>query len=373
VTATDAAGNTAVKTVSYSVAVPTMNIAGCTANEGANCTFTVTLSNPSSQNVSVNYATADGTATAPGRYAATSGVLTFTPGQTSKQVPVATVAAGTQQLDQTFTMTLTSPVAATLGTDTATGTVHDVSSTPKLVGQAATVHRAGLVTNTVIASVPVVLSNQFGQPQTSGLTVTANWSTLDWSAHAPQDYAAASGTLTYLPGETIKYIDVQVPYSALASLDRVGFILIDHMVNATPGGFVNLEAASPYTIAFFGITTDNPWPVLSMNNVTASVPAGGAAWVTFTVDQSAPLSDDLRGVTFTTADGTAVAGSDYDARTGTILWAPNAAGSRTVSVRVHPTGAAGTSKTVKLVLSNVGGPATLHATKYIATATINIT
>lgn len=373
VTATDAAGNSAVKTVSYSVSVPTMNIAGCTVNEGQTCKFTVTLSNPSGQNVSINYATADGTATAPGRYASTSGVLTFAPGETSKQVSVATVGAGTQQLDQTFTMTLTSPVAATLGTDTATGTVHDVSSTPKLVGQSAIVHRAGLITNAVTVSVPVVLSNQFGQPQTSGLTVTANWSTLDWSAHAPQDYTAASGTLTYLPGETLKYIDVQVPYSALASLDRVGFILVDHMVNATPGGFVNMAAASPYTIAFFGVVTDNPWQVLSMNNVSASVPAGGAAWVTFTIDQSAPPSDDLRGVTFATADGTAVAGTDYDARTGTILWAPNANGARTVSVRVHPTGAAGTTKTVKMVLSNPGGPTTLHATKYIATATINIT
>lgn len=373
VTATDAAGNSAAKTVSYSVAVPTMDIAGCTANEGQTCKFTVTLSNPSNQNVSVNYDTSDGTATAPGRYTATDGVLTFAPGETSKQVSVATVAAGTQQLDQTFTMTLTNAVAATLGTDSATGTVHDISSAPKLVGQAASVHRAGLVTNTVTASVPVMLSNAVGQPQTSGLTVTANWSTLDWSAHAPQDYLAASGTLTYLPGESLKYIDVQVPYSALASLDRVGFIIIDNMVNAVPGGFVNLEAASPYTIGFFGITTDNAWQVLSMNNVTASVPAGGAAWVTFTVAQSAPLSDDLRGVTFTTADGTAVAGTDYDARTGTILWAPNANGSRTVSVRVHPTGAPGTTKTMKLELSNPGGPMTLHATKYVATATINIT
>ena len=50
--------------------------------------FTVTLSPASTGPVTVKYATANGTALAGSDYTATSGTLTFTPGQTSKTVTV---------------------------------------------------------------------------------------------------------------------------------------------------------------------------------------------------------------------------------------------------------------------------------------------
>lgn len=375
VTSTDAAGNTAISTVSYSVAAPTVDISGCTVNETQNCVFTVTLSNASGQNVAVNYDTSDGTAVAGVRYTATSGVLNFAPGETSKTISVPTLNVGGQQPDQSFTVTLSAPVAATLGIDTATGTVHDTSPTPLLIGGYAEVHRGFLNQNDVTVSVPVVLSNAVGQPTTSGYTVTAQYHTTDWSAHAPGDYTPTSGTLTYLPGENVKYVDVTVPYTALAQLNRIGLVFVDHIVNAVPGGFTNTTLDDPFklTMAGFGIITDTPWQTLSVNPVTANIPAGTTQLVTFTVTQAGANSDDLRGVTFATVDGTAVGGTDFDARSGLMLWAPNATYSRTVGVWVHPTGAPGTTKTFQFELSNPGGPMTLNATKYIATATINIT
>ena len=48
-----------------------------------------TLSGPSSQTVTVDYATSNGTAVAPADYASTSGTLTFDPGVTSRTVEVA--------------------------------------------------------------------------------------------------------------------------------------------------------------------------------------------------------------------------------------------------------------------------------------------
>ena len=51
--------------------------------------FTVTLSAPSASTVTVDYATVDGSAAAPGDYAAATGTLTFTPGQTGKPITVA--------------------------------------------------------------------------------------------------------------------------------------------------------------------------------------------------------------------------------------------------------------------------------------------
>ena len=55
-------------------------------------TFTVTLSAASSQTVTVNYATANGTATAPSDYITASGTLTFTPGTTTQ--PIVVLVAG---------------------------------------------------------------------------------------------------------------------------------------------------------------------------------------------------------------------------------------------------------------------------------------
>ena len=56
-----------------------------------NADFTVTLSAPSGRNVTVNYATANATATQPADYTTTSGTLTFTPGQVTKTVSVPVV------------------------------------------------------------------------------------------------------------------------------------------------------------------------------------------------------------------------------------------------------------------------------------------
>ena len=53
------------------------------------CVFTLSLSAASSQPVTVNYATADGTATVGGYdYVANSGTLTFVPGETTKTITI---------------------------------------------------------------------------------------------------------------------------------------------------------------------------------------------------------------------------------------------------------------------------------------------
>lgn len=94
--------------------------------EGANSVFTVTKSGTATQSYSVNYATANGTAVAPGDYTATSGTLTFTTAQTSKTVNVTTIDDATAESSETFTMSLSSPTGgSTIGTPgTATATIN---------------------------------------------------------------------------------------------------------------------------------------------------------------------------------------------------------------------------------------------------------
>jgi Ca2+-binding RTX toxin-like protein len=91
-----------------------------------NASYTVTLSSASNQTISVNYATANGTATAGLDYTATIGTLTFAPGATSQVINIPILNDSLNEADETFTLTLSSPTNAVLGAVTiATTTITD--------------------------------------------------------------------------------------------------------------------------------------------------------------------------------------------------------------------------------------------------------
>ena len=87
-----------------------------------NASYTVTLSNASSQTISVNYATSNGTATAGSDYTATIGTLTFAPGVTTQVLNIPILNDSLNEADETFTLALSSPTNAALGTQTAATT-----------------------------------------------------------------------------------------------------------------------------------------------------------------------------------------------------------------------------------------------------------
>src|SRR5207249_9063515 len=103
------------------------NVIVIEGNSGTtNANFTVTLSPASGKTVTVNYATADGTATAPADYAALpTTTLTFNPGETTKTITVVVNGDLVDELDETFTINLSNPTNATLSTGTGTGTITD--------------------------------------------------------------------------------------------------------------------------------------------------------------------------------------------------------------------------------------------------------
>ena len=106
---------------------PSASIGDSSVTEGnagtTTMSFPVTLSAASAQPVSVTYATADGTATAPSDYATASGTLTFNPGETSKTIPVVVVADTAIEQDEVFSITISGSVGATIGVGTASGRI----------------------------------------------------------------------------------------------------------------------------------------------------------------------------------------------------------------------------------------------------------
>jgi chitinase len=86
--------------------------------------FTVTLSKPWGKTVTVRVKSAPGTATRSKDYSSVSTTVTFSAGQTVKTVRVRTYRDSLIEPQEQFTMTLSSPTRATIGTATATGTIN---------------------------------------------------------------------------------------------------------------------------------------------------------------------------------------------------------------------------------------------------------
>lgn len=91
-----------------------------------NVVYTVTLSNPSSQTITLQYATANGTALSGSDYTSVTGTLTFNPGITSQNITIPILNDSINEANESFTLALTNPTNATLGTiSTATSTITD--------------------------------------------------------------------------------------------------------------------------------------------------------------------------------------------------------------------------------------------------------
>ena len=176
---------------------PTLSVADARAGEGGTLRFAVRLSEASDAAVTVDYATADGTATAGEDYTAGSGTLTFNAGELEQTIQVAALADRTEEGDETFTVSLSNPSGATLADREATGTVGNVAAPlPTLNVADARAEEGGTLRFAV----------RLGEAGDSAVTV--DYATSDATATAGDDYTAASGTLTFAAGVLEQTVEV---------------------------------------------------------------------------------------------------------------------------------------------------------------------
>ena len=122
------------RSVTFEVLAPAqLSVADARAQEGtdANLDFAVTLDRESTGEVTVAYATADGTATAGSDYTATSGTLTFAPGETEKTVSVPVLADDHDEGSETLTLRLSNAQGATSRTARPRGRLPTTARSPK--------------------------------------------------------------------------------------------------------------------------------------------------------------------------------------------------------------------------------------------------
>ncbi|CAN5555335.1 hypothetical protein BH10BAC2_BH10BAC2_49910 [soil metagenome] len=107
--------------------VPSLRISDNKQSEGnygtTQMTFSVTLSSPSTQTVTVSYKTKNATGIAPGDYVAANGVISFAPGETIKTIGITINGDLTPESNETFKITLSNAVNATLADATGKGTI----------------------------------------------------------------------------------------------------------------------------------------------------------------------------------------------------------------------------------------------------------
>ncbi len=165
-------------------------------------TFTVTLSAPSSQPVTVRYATANGTAAAGSDYQARSGTLTIPAGQTTGTITVPVSGDRFPEPNETFFVNLRGETTATIVDGQAVGTI--VDDEPRI--SISDFKKAeGMKSRTTLFTFTVTLSVSYDQP------VTMSFGTVNGTATTgDNDYVAKSGTLTFAPGETTKTIIIEV-------------------------------------------------------------------------------------------------------------------------------------------------------------------
>ena len=192
---------------------------------GVNAVFTVSLTAAVAQTVTVDYATADGTAVAGADYAAVSGTLTFPPGTVTRTITVPILSDVLDEDDETFTLNLSNPVNATITDGQGLGTITDDDPLPFLfAGDCAVIEGNSGPTPCAftVLLVPV-----------SGRTVTVDYATADGTATAGSDYLPAAGTLTFPPGTTQQPVDVSVLGDVVPELDESFFVNLSAPVNAT--------------------------------------------------------------------------------------------------------------------------------------------
>ncbi len=198
----------------------------------------------------------------------------------------------------------------------------------------------------------------------SSVPVSVDYSTGDYNAQAPTDYGATSGTLTWPAGDsTSRFVNVSIPATAVASDPKVFLVRLQNVTGANPTiGGIGLGLGVIYD--------DNPNVQIQLHDASVSVPAGGHGTLVFHATLT-NRSDQLTAIHYSPTDGTAHAGTDYKALTGTMLIAPGATADRLFYVPVTGVGPSGSTRTFTLTLSAPGGPLSIFGTG-AATGTIHV-
>jgi len=243
-------------------ALPTVSVDDVTHDEGdfgvTTYDFTVSLNTASGRNLTVDWATTNGTATAGSDFVTGGGTLTFVPGETTKTVTVLVVGDTLNEATETFTVDLSNLVNVAVGDTSGLGTITNDDGVPSAsINDVTAPEGTGGVH---VMSFTVALSNP------SGSTVTVDFASGDGTATQPSDYTAVAGTLSFLPGETVRNVQVPITTDDALELDETFMVTLSSPTNAILGTFTGTGTLT---------NDDNNIYVDSLSDVVDASPGDG--------------------------------------------------------------------------------------------------
>jgi len=189
-------------TINDNDAAPSFSIDNVSVTEGGSLVLTVTKTGSTSNSFSVNYATANGTAASGSDYTAGSGTITFAAADTAKTITIATINDVAVESAETVLVNLSSATGgATISDSQGVGTINDNDVAPTCSGVSFAVSD-----DADDEGIPLVFTITKSGSATGSCSV--NYASADGTAITPNDYAAASGTLTFAQSETTKTVSI---------------------------------------------------------------------------------------------------------------------------------------------------------------------
>jgi len=289
--------------------MPYFRVRPVAASEGAaSLDFLITLDEASASEVRVSYQLVNGSAIANNAadFQAQSGTLVFAPGQTSKTVTAVLTNNTVAEATEVFWLDLFSPVNAVVSQRYAPALVFDNdggTGTPAIAVNDIVVDEAA-----GSASFFVSLSRPAAGP------VSVSYTTADDTAVAGQDYQAAAGLLNFAAGERVKVVTVGIVNDSLAETAETFKLVLGNLSGAT--------LAEAFGVAEIGRNDAPPTgtPRVLARGFAASESDAYAHWV---VQLDAPSQNSVT-VGYQFLNGSAIANNaaDFQAQSGTLVFAP---------------------------------------------------
>jgi hypothetical protein len=282
--------------------------------------------------------------------------LTLLSGATTATITVTPVDDALQESSEAVTLTIGSGTGYTVGTPAAaTGTIADNDAPPSVSIAATDASGAEAGLDPIVFTV-----NRSGNPNTQ-IVVNMAWSGV---AAFGTDYTVSvtGGTLS---ADRLQLTLASGATSAIITLTPVDNTTIEPSESVT----VTLTSGTGYTVgtpsAATGTIADNDVPTLTISNASVTEGNNGTKTVAVTVTLSAAAATTVT-VGYATANGTATAGSDYQATSGTLTFTAGVT-SRTFNITINGDRVVEPNETILVTLSNPVG-----ATIATGTATVTI-
>ena len=291
--------------------MPYLSATATAAGESAGFVdIVVTLDAASTNQVTVAYDTVNATAnyhSSVPDYQRANGTLVFAPGETSKTVRVNVVSNTVAEATELFWFELSSPVNATIVRRLTPVLLVDNDSTAgtPAISVSDTLVDEGARTATFLVTL--------NKPST--VPVSASYATVADTATEGNDFSAASGLLSFAPGEVVKLVTVPITEDTEHELDEYFTLQLSN-----PGNAALADGSGLATIA----ANDAPPTGAPYVTARALVTDESAALQYIVIELSAPSTNEVR-INFDVQNGTANYHSsvpDFQRVNGTLVFAP---------------------------------------------------